>query len=214
MGAFFWGGGMSDFFTEVKRLLQSAARPLDVEQVGSMLSERSDVGFPGRRPGITVAARLRAARGRAGGCYELAPGVWAASPTVSTPASAPEHAPASASDTAAWRADVLRLLDAMGYRGAEPIREGAWRAKIGWGSAETDVLLQVDVDANDLAPEAVVEHRRTLRENACLAGVLVCRGRAGENALAEARRPGEPLVTIVDAAVVARALQGRHKRRS
>lgn len=207
---------MSDFLSETRRLLVAAARPLDVEQVGTLLAERGDVVFPGRRPGITVAARLRSARGSEGGCYEVGPGLWAAASgdEVGTNGTVPTDDGAFGGEShEAWRADVLRLLDSMGYRGAEPIREGAWRAKIGWGSAETDVLVQLDARTSDLAAEAVREHRQALRENSCLAGVLVCRGRAGGRALAEARHPGESLVTIVDANVVARALQGRSKRR-
>mgnify|MGYP001565672827 CR=1 FL=1 len=216
MGTFFRGGGMSDFLSEAERLLTIAARPLDVAQLGAMIAERSEVVFPGRRPGITVAARLRAARGRGSGCYEVGPGMWSLPAVVPPEASEGESDP---SDTAegpnaeAWRASVFRLLDAMGYREAGSITADTWRAKIGWGSAETDVFLQLDGRNADLVPEAVVEHRRALVENACLAGVLVCRGRAGAGALLEARRAGAPLVTIVDGSVILRALKGRAKRR-
>jgi hypothetical protein len=208
---------MSDFFSEAKRLLLAAARPVEVVQLGTMLSERSEVAFPGRRPGITLVARLRAARGRAGGCYEVGPGVWAAPaalPEVADAGAGAEGGDAGDAEIEAWREGVFRLLDAMGYRGGGAIGADTWRAIIGWGSAEADVFVEVDARSGDLAAEAVIEHRRALVEHACLAGVLVCRGRAGAGALAEARRTGAPLVTIVDGAVVARALQGRSKRRA
>jgi hypothetical protein len=113
-----------------------------------------------------------------------------------------------------WRDQVLELLTAMGYRSPVSITADTWRARLGFGSAETAVFVQLEARPDELTAEAVLAHRQSLIAEGCQAGVLICRGLASAAAIAEGRRIGVPLVTLVDRAVVTRAISKRPRRRS